>query len=232
MSAGTRRGRAARTGAGAVLGIGLVLGAAACGGAAPQPGAAPPAAATSAAPATPDPAVRPYCDTVTRVQGEQAAPGAGQGGVPTSSAAARQQVADLVAVAPPEIADDWRTVQSLTDQALASLAEHRRRPVPHRPRDPRAPPARGPARGDPHPGGHPAALRHHLPPAGLRQRRRSEGHPRCVPQRGVPRSTCGERGGSSEGHPAASHATEASLAPDSEPRRHWPPRRRDLRSRP
>jgi hypothetical protein len=123
VSAGTRRGRAARTGAGAVLGIGLVLGAAACGGAAPQPGAAPPAAATSAAPATPDPAVRPYCDTVTRVQGEQAAPGAGQGGVPTSSAAARQQVADLVAVAPPEIAGEWRTVQSLTDQALASLAE-------------------------------------------------------------------------------------------------------------
>lgn len=123
MSAGTRRGRAARAGAGAVLGIGLVLGAAACGGAAPQPGAAPPAAATSVAPATPDPAVRPYCDTVTRVQGEQAAPGAGQGGVPTSSAAARQQVADLVAVAPPEIAGDWRTVQSLTDQALASLAD-------------------------------------------------------------------------------------------------------------
>jgi hypothetical protein len=123
VSTGTRRGRAARTGAGAVLGIGLVLGAAACGGAAPQPGAAPPAAATSAAPATPDPAVRPYCDTVTRVQGEQTAPGAGQGGVPTSSAAARQQVADLVAVAPPEIAGEWRTVQSLTDQALASLAE-------------------------------------------------------------------------------------------------------------
>lgn len=123
MSAGTRRGRAARAGAGALLGIGLVLGAAACGGAAPPPGAAPPAAGTSAAPATPDPAVLPYCDTVTRVQREQAAPGAGQGGVPTSSAAARQQVADLVAVSPPEIAGEWRTVQSLTDQALDSLAD-------------------------------------------------------------------------------------------------------------
>ena len=69
------------------------------------------------------PAVRPYCDTVTRVQREQAAPGAGQGGVSVSSDAARRQVADLVAVAPPEIAGEWRTVQSLTDQALASLAE-------------------------------------------------------------------------------------------------------------
>ena len=66
-------------------------------------------------------------------------PGAGQGGVPTSSAAARQQVADLVAVAPPEIAGDWRTVQTLTDQALGLARRHRRRPEPHRPRDPRAP---------------------------------------------------------------------------------------------
>ena len=122
MIVGTRRGRARRVGAGAVLGIGLVLGAVGCGGGAPAPGGAVPAA-SAAAPATPDPAVRPYCDTVTRVQGEQAAPGAGQGGVSVSSDAARRQVADLVAVAPPEIAGEWRTVQSLTDQALASLAE-------------------------------------------------------------------------------------------------------------
>jgi hypothetical protein len=123
VTVGTRRGRAGRVGAGALLGIGLVMGAAACGGTAPQPGAAVPAGAGAAAPATPDPAARPYCDTVTRVQGEQSAPGAGQGGVSESSDAARRQVADLVAVAPPEIAAEWRTVQSLTDQALTSLAE-------------------------------------------------------------------------------------------------------------
>jgi hypothetical protein len=124
VTVGTRRRRAGRVGAGALLGIGLVLGTAACGGSAPAPGAAAPAGASSAtAPATPDPAVKPYCDTVTRVQGEQSAPGAGQGGVSASSDAARRQVADLVAVAPPEIAAEWRTVQSLTDQALASLAD-------------------------------------------------------------------------------------------------------------
>jgi len=64
-------------------------------------------------------AVHPF-DPLT--QAEQAAPGAGQSGVPASSEVARRQVADLVATAPPEIAGDWRTVQSLTDQALASLA--------------------------------------------------------------------------------------------------------------
>ena len=118
VSAGTR---GARTVAGTLLGLGLVLGA--CGGAPPAPGASVASPSPSAsAPATPDPAARPYCDTVTRVQAEQAAPGSGQNGLPASSDAARRQVADLVAVAPPDIAGEWRTVQSLTDQALASLA--------------------------------------------------------------------------------------------------------------
>jgi len=125
VAAGTRGARAA---AGAVLGAGLVLGAAACGGPPPSPGAtvASPSAsagpAAASAPATPDPAARAYCDTVTRVQAEQSAPGAGQGGVLASSDAARRQVADLVAVAPPDLAAEWRTVQALTEQALASLA--------------------------------------------------------------------------------------------------------------
>lgn len=119
---------AGRTLAWTVAGLGLVpvlvLGLAACGGgdATPAPaGASAPAA--SSAPATPDPAVRPYCDAVTRVQGEQAAPGAGGSGVLPSSDEARRQVADLVRTAPPEIAAEWRTVQDLTEQALSSLAE-------------------------------------------------------------------------------------------------------------
>jgi hypothetical protein len=66
--------------------------------------------------------VRPYCDTVARVQAEQTAPQAGQGGVAASSDAARRQVADLVATAPPEISAEWQTLQSLTEQALGSLA--------------------------------------------------------------------------------------------------------------
>ncbi|WP_433784498.1 hypothetical protein ACQPX6_30100 [Actinomycetospora sp. CA-101289] len=109
--------RGARIVAGTLLGLGLALGA--CGGTPPAPGAA--VAPSTSAPATPDPAVRQYCDTVTRVQAEQAAPGSGQNGLPASSDSARRQVADLVAVAPPEIAAEWRTVASLTDQALASL---------------------------------------------------------------------------------------------------------------
>lgn len=107
-------------------GIGLVLGVAACGGAseAPSPSApsGAPAPAAAPAPATPDPAVKPYCDAITRVQTEQAAPGAGGSGVLPSSDEARRQVADLVAAAPPEIAGEWRTVQDLTEQALSSLA--------------------------------------------------------------------------------------------------------------
>jgi hypothetical protein len=97
----------------------LLVGAVACGGAAPSDPAAPaaPAGATG-----PDAAVRPYCDTVTRVQAEQTAPQAGQGGVAASSDAARRQVADLVATAPPEISAEWQTLQSLTEQALGSLA--------------------------------------------------------------------------------------------------------------
>lgn len=98
----------------------LLVGAVACGGAAPSDPAAAPAAPASAA--GPDPAVRPYCDTVTRVQAEQTAPRAGQGGVAASSDAARRQVADLVATAPPEISAEWQTLQSLTEQALGSLA--------------------------------------------------------------------------------------------------------------
>jgi hypothetical protein len=122
VGAGAGRGstRVVRGTAGVVVGVGLALGLVGCGGS-PAPGAssAPPTAAASA---TPDPALARYCETVTRVQGEQSAPGAGQNGVPASSDAARRQVADLVATAPPEIAGEWRTVQSLTDQALQSLA--------------------------------------------------------------------------------------------------------------
>jgi hypothetical protein len=99
-----------------VLAGGMVL--AACGG-----GAAPAAAPVPAAPTTTlDAAAKSYCDTVVRVQAEQSSPQSGQGGVPAASAAARRQVADLVATAPPELADDWRVVQRLTEQALGSLA--------------------------------------------------------------------------------------------------------------
>ena len=96
-----------------VAGAALTLALAGCGG-----------AGGDAAPTTPpiDPAVKPYCDTVVRVQNEQTSPQAGQGGVPAATAVARKQVGDLVATAPPELAGDWRTVQQLTDQALASLA--------------------------------------------------------------------------------------------------------------
>jgi hypothetical protein len=59
---------------------------------------------------------------VARVQAEQSSPQAGQGGVQRAGAAARKQVDDLVATAPPELAADWRTVQRLTDQGLDSLA--------------------------------------------------------------------------------------------------------------
>jgi hypothetical protein len=104
------RGR--RVVAGCVLAGTLLL--AGCGGGADE-AAAPPV----------DPAVRSYCDTVVRVQAEQTSPQAGQGGVAAASAAARKQVDDLVATAPPELAADWRTVSDLTDQALGSLAATR-----------------------------------------------------------------------------------------------------------
>jgi hypothetical protein len=93
----------------------------ACGGG----DAAAPATPTSA-PASPTPTVdaasKPYCDTVTRVQAQQASPQAGKGGLTAASDQARRQVTDLVASAPPEIAGDWRAVQRLTEQALGSLA--------------------------------------------------------------------------------------------------------------
>jgi hypothetical protein len=102
--------------AGVALAGGMLL--SACGGG--------DAAAPAAVPATPtttvDAAAKPYCDAVARVQSQQASPQAGQGGVGAASAAARKQVADLVASAPPEIAGDWRTVQRYTEQALGSLA--------------------------------------------------------------------------------------------------------------
>jgi hypothetical protein len=103
------RGR--RVLAGCLLAGTLLL--AACGGS--DEAAAPPV----------DPAVKSYCDTVVRVQAEQTSPQAGQGGVTAASAAARKQVDDLVATAPPELAADWRTVSDLTDQALGSLAATR-----------------------------------------------------------------------------------------------------------
>jgi hypothetical protein len=113
----------ATTTAGRALGLlvlaPLLVGAVACGGATPSD---PPAAPAAPASAGADPAVRPYCDTVARVQAEQTAPQAGQGGVAASSDAARRQVADLVATAPPEISAEWQTLQSLTEQALGSLA--------------------------------------------------------------------------------------------------------------
>jgi hypothetical protein len=115
---GTRR-RASAAGAGVVLSAGILL--AACG----SGGAAAPAAAPVPAPPTTtvDAATASYCATVARVQAEQASPQAGQGGVATASATARRQVGDLVAAAPPELAADWRTVQQLTEQGLASLAQ-------------------------------------------------------------------------------------------------------------
>lgn len=116
-AAPTRRGaRAAAIATGLVL-SGVLIGA--CGG---DP--APTAASVPAAPTTTtaDPALRAYCDTVARVQAEQSSPQAGQGGVQKAGAAARKQVDDLVATAPPEVAADWRTVQRLTDQGLDSLA--------------------------------------------------------------------------------------------------------------
>ncbi|MCD2186387.1 hypothetical protein [Actinomycetospora soli] len=97
---------------GAVLAGTLLL--AGCGG-----------AGEDAGPPPVDPAVRSYCDTVVRVQAEQTSPQAGQGGVAVASAAARKQVDDLRATAPPELAADWRTVSDLTDQALGSLAATR-----------------------------------------------------------------------------------------------------------
>lgn len=109
---------AAATGLGLVLAGGLLL--AGCGGGdAPAPAATTPSAAPTP---TVDAAEKPYCDAVARVQAEQSSPQAGQGGVVKASDAARQQVDVLVAVAPPEVADDWKTVQRLTDQALDSLA--------------------------------------------------------------------------------------------------------------
>ena len=135
MTAGARCGstrgsgralRLTRRVAGASVGVALGLGVTACGGTPPGPATppAPSAPAVSAAPATPDPAVKPYCDTVARAQAEQAAPGAGQNGLPVSSDEARRQVADLVATSPPELAGDWRTVQALTGQVLDSLARN------------------------------------------------------------------------------------------------------------
>jgi hypothetical protein len=110
-----RRGTTAAC-AGLVLAGGLLL--AGCGGGDTAAPATPSAAPTT----TVDAAVRPYCDTVARVQAEQSSPQAGQGGVQKASDAARRQVAAVVAVAPPELAADWKTVQRLTEQALGSLA--------------------------------------------------------------------------------------------------------------
>ena len=100
-----------------------VPGLAACGpssGPAKTPAAAAPAPTSS--PHVPDPAVKPYCDAIAKVQAEQAAPQAGTGGVAAGSDAARRQIASLVATAPPEIAGDWQVLDGLTNRALGSLA--------------------------------------------------------------------------------------------------------------
>jgi hypothetical protein len=102
--------------AGLVL-CGTLLGA--CGGTGSPTTPAVPAAPTTTVAA----AAQPYCDTVARVQAEQASPQAGQGGVAAASAATRRQVDALVAAAPPELAGDWRTVAQLTEQGLDSLAQ-------------------------------------------------------------------------------------------------------------
>lgn len=106
--------------AAAVLAGALLLVPMACSTPAGAPGGA---SAAPAAPPTPgpDPSIRPYCDTVTRVQRELTAPGAGQRGL-AGADSYRRQVAELAATAPPELAADWRTVQTLTDQALGALA--------------------------------------------------------------------------------------------------------------
>ena len=115
--------RTARTLAAGVLGVGMLLAVGGCGGGdLPADSVASTPAAPAPTSATVDPAVARYCATVTRVQAEQTSPQAGQGGVATASDAARRQVADLSAAAPPELTADWQTVQNLTDQALASLA--------------------------------------------------------------------------------------------------------------
>lgn len=118
---GTRPGRRVTTAmcAGLVLAGGILL--SACGGGdAIVP--APPSSAPASPPPTVDAASKPYCDAVARAQAQQASPQAGQGGVTAASAAARKQVADLVASAPPELTGDWQTVQRLTEQALGSIA--------------------------------------------------------------------------------------------------------------
>lgn len=99
----------------------LLLGACGSSGTPPPTPATPSAAAPSTPPA-PDPAVKPYCDAVARVQTEQASPQAGQGGVPAASATAHRQLSSLVATAPPEIAGDWRVLDGLTNRALGALA--------------------------------------------------------------------------------------------------------------
>jgi DMSO/TMAO reductase YedYZ molybdopterin-dependent catalytic subunit len=118
VTTGSRR-RTTAAGAGLALVAGMLL--AACGGGSTGAPAASPVPAPPPT-TTVDAAAKPYCDTVARVQAEQSSPQYGQGGVPAASAAVRRQVADLVATAPPELADDWRVVQRLTEQALGSLA--------------------------------------------------------------------------------------------------------------
>lgn len=125
-------GRAVGTLAGPVL-LSVLLATAACGGGAggdgtlapsgavPTPSAPAASAPGSPAPADPAAAAR-YCDTVTTVQAEQTGADADQGGIAGASEAARRQVTDLAATAPPEIAGEWRTLRDLTEQALGALA--------------------------------------------------------------------------------------------------------------
>ena len=115
----SRSGRPARA---AVL-LGGVLLAAGCAGApTPTDTVVTPTTPPPASAAGPDPATARYCPVVLRVQAEQTASTAAQQGLAAASATARRQVTDLAATAPPEIADDWRTLATLTEQALGSLA--------------------------------------------------------------------------------------------------------------
>ena len=141
-----RRSTPARAVVSAVLAAGVAAGCSAPASDTPADTTVPASTAPSPAGASPDPDPGPgpgpgpdptraaYCATVRRVQQEQTSPQAGQAGQAGSAGgttlvaaadAARRQVGDLAAAAPPEIAGDWTQLADLTDQALASLTATR-----------------------------------------------------------------------------------------------------------